>query len=316
MPVRAIDSMRLNFTKMQGLGNDFVVLQWPADAPGPTPDQIRRLADRRRGIGFDQLLLLESAAPVGADAVYRVFNADGGEVEQCGNGARCIARFVADRRGAPELRLQSGGGPVSARVDHEGRVSVSLGEPDFAPTALPFSAERAAQSYRRTVALANSGGRSAKGNESSAWRGESDAGAPPDPAAHPTAAEVEFGAVSMGNPHAVIVVDSVDAAPVGILGPALAAHADFPRSVNVGFMQICSRDRIRLRVFERGVGETPACGTGAAAAVAIGRLRGELDEQVDVELPGGVLTVRWPGPGAELWQTGPAETVYEGQIEL
>jgi diaminopimelate epimerase len=239
MPVRAIDSMRLNFTKMQGLGNDFVVLEWPPDTPGPTPDQIRALADRRRGIGFDQLLLLESAAPVGTDstagtggnggtggadgvdAAYRVFNADGGEVEQCGNGARCIARFVADRRGAPELRLQSGGGPVSARVDREGRVSVSLGEPDFAPTALPFSAERAAQSYRRTVALANSGGRSAKDSELSAWRDEGGAGAPPDSAVHPTAADIDFGAVSMGNPHAVIVVDSVDAAPVGILGRRL-----------------------------------------------------------------------------------------------
>jgi diaminopimelate epimerase len=293
MPVRAIDSMRLNFTKMQGLGNDFVVLQWPREAPGPGADQIRRLADRRRGIGFDQLLLLEPTAPDGADAAYRVFNADGGEVEQCGNGARCIARIVAGDRAAPELRLASAGGPVNASVDSEGRVSVSLGEPDFMPAALPFSAAQSAQSYRRTVTLAAM-----------------------QPEGVMATTDVEFGAVSMGNPHAVIVVDSVDAAPVGILGPALAEHPDFPRSVNVGFMQICSRKRIRLRVHERGVGETPACGTGAAAAVAVGRMRGELDEQVDVELPGGVLTVRWPGPGAELWQTGPAETVYEGQIEL
>ncbi len=282
MPVRANDSMRLNFTKMQGLGNDFVVLRWPANQPGPSAELIRRLADRRLGVGFDQLLLVESSAPAGHDAAYRVFNADGGEVEQCGNGARCIAQFIAGARTGTRLKLHSAGGLVDAQVDAQGRVSVSLGEPDFAPQALPFRADRQADSYRLQAA-----GR-----------------------------EVDFGAVSMGNPHAVISVDSVDDAPVGILGPALAQHPDFPRSVNVGFMQIRDRGRIRLRVFERGVGETPACGTGAAAAVAVGRSRGQLDEQVDVELPGGVLTVTWPGPGAALWQTGPAQTVYEGQIEL
>jgi diaminopimelate epimerase len=273
--------MKLQFTKMHGLGNDFLVARWPGGAPGPDTELVRRLADRRLGVGFDQLLLIEAEAPAGASAAYRVFNADGGEVEQCGNGARCIAQFLAagrDRR----FTLASRSGPIEARVLGGGRVSVNLGVPDFRPASLPFSAPAERDRYRLEID-----------------------GQP-----------IEFGAVSMGNPHAVIEVDSVDGAPVGILGPALQQHRDFPRSVNVGFMEVMSASGIRLRVYERGVGETLACGTGAAAAVAVGRRWDRLGDRVEVTLPGGVLTVEWAGPGEPLWQTGPATAVYEGQIEL
>ena len=277
--------MPIRFAKMHGLGNDFMVVDWPADRPAPDRETVRRLADRRLGVGFDQLLLVTLAADGERDANYRIFNADGGEVEQCGNGARCIARFVAARAGARggEVRLGSTAGPIDARVSRDGDVvSVNLGVPDFAPASLPFRAPVERDKY-----VVKAAGR-----------------------------DVELGAVSMGNPHAVLLVDSVDDADVGILGAALETHPDFPRGVNVGFLEIVRPDRVRLRVFERGVGETPACGTGAAAAVAVGRRWGALDEEVDVELRGGVLTVRWPGPGQPLWQTGPTTLVYEGVIEL
>jgi diaminopimelate epimerase len=272
--------MELKFSKMHGLGNDFMVVEWPRALPLPTADLVRRWADRRTGVGFDSLLIVERGGN-GAQPRYRVFNADGGESEQCGNGVRCIARWLAPEPDSA-LRLQSLGGVIEARVRDDGYVSVNLGEPDFRPTALPFTAARQAERYRRTL----------------------------------PSGTVEFGAVSMGNPHAVILVDSVETAPVGILGPELAAHRDFPNSVNVGFMQRLDETRIRLRVYERGVGETRACGTGAAAAVAVGRRWGLLGEEVEVNLPGGALMVRWPGPGAPLWQTGPATEVYEGRIEL
>jgi diaminopimelate epimerase len=210
-----------------------------------------------------------------------VFNADGSEVEQCGNGVRCLARFLAPRFPV-ELKLVSPTGPIAARVESPDRVSVDLGVPDFRPGALPFTVPEERDRYRLDVA-----GRS-----------------------------VELGAVSMGNPHAVIAVDSVGAAPVELLGPALQTHPSFPSSVNVGFMERVDARRIRLRVYERGVGETLACGTGAAAAVAVGRRWGWLDENVAVELPGGSLEVNWPGPGAPVWQTGPTTAVYEGYIEL
>jgi diaminopimelate epimerase len=273
--------MQLKFAKMHALGNDFMVARWPAERPLPSPDVVRRWADRHLGVGFDQLLLLEGAA-TSRDAAYRVFNADGREAEQCGNGVRCIARFLLPTGADTELSLASGGGTIAARLLPDGYVSVSLGEPNFSPAALPFVADAAAARYRLELA----------------------------------SGAVEFGAVSLGNPHAVILVDSVDSAPVGILGPELAAHPAFPRGVNVGFMQIESERRIRLRVFERGVGETRACGTGAAGAVAVGRHWGRLAADVEVALPGGVLAVRWPGPGSALWQTGPTSWVYEGQIEL
>ena len=273
--------MKLSFTKMNGAGNDVMVLPWPSAHVPPSPEVVRRWGDRRRGVGFDQLLLVDSERPAAGDATYRVFNADGGEVEQCGNGVRCLASYLAPRLGG-ELKLVSRSGTIAARVESSDRVSVELGVPDFRPAALPFAVAEERDRYRLDVA-----GRS-----------------------------VEFGAVSMGNPHAVIAVDSVAAAPVEVLGPALQAHASFPRSVNVGFMERLDDARIRLRVFERGVGETLACGTGAAAAVAVGRRWGLLGEHVAVELPGGTLEVNWPGPGAPLWQTGPTFAVYEGYIEL
>jgi diaminopimelate epimerase len=273
--------MKLSFTKMNGAGNDVMILPWPSAHVPPAPELVRRWGDRRRGVGFDQLLLVDSEHPTAGDASYRVFNADGGEVEQCGNGVRCLARYLAPRLGA-DLKLVSPAGTIAARVESPDRVSVNLGVPDFRPAALPFTATEERDRYRLEVA-----GRT-----------------------------VEFGAVSMGNPHAVIAVDSVATAPVETLGPALQAHASFPRSVNVGFMERLDGGRIRLRVFERGVGETLACGTGAAAAVAVGRRWGSLSEHVAVELPGGTLEVNWPGPGAPLWQTGPTTAVYEGYIEL
>jgi diaminopimelate epimerase len=274
--------MKLAFTKMNGAGNDVMVLPWPSTHVPPSPDVVRRWGDRRRGVGFDQLLLVDSEHQTGgATASYRIFNADGSEVEQCGNGVRCLARYLAPRFGA-DLKLVSPAGTIAARIESADRVSVDLGVPNFSPAALPFQAAAEQERYRLDVA-----GRT-----------------------------VEFGAVSMGNPHAVILVDSVATAPVELLGPALQRHASFPRSVNVGFMQVVDRSRIRLRVYERGVGETLACGTGAAGAVAVGRRWGMLAEKVAVELPGGVLEVNWPGPGAPLWQTGPTTAVYEGYIEL
>jgi diaminopimelate epimerase len=274
-------TMKLAFTKMNGLGNDFMVVEWPADRPPPEADVIRRWADRRRGVGFDQLLLVTNDGSTGAAASYRNFNADGGEVEQCGNGVRCLARYLAPRMGS-ELTLVSPAGAVDARVRSAEDVSVNLGVPDFRPSALPFLASQERDRYRLDAA------------------GET----------------VELGAVSMGNPHAVIAVPSVAAAPVERLGAALQHHPSFPKRVNVGFMERVDERRIRLRVYERGVGETLACGTGAAAAVAVGRRWGQLGERVAVELPGGTLEVNWPGPGSPLWQTGPTAAVYEGYIEL
>jgi diaminopimelate epimerase len=274
-------SMQLTFHKMNGLGNDFMVVEWPAGRPLPDAALVRRWADRRLGVGFDQLLVLEPGKPRHGAAAYRIFNADGGEVEQCGNGVRCLAQFLAPRLGA-ELTLESPAGSIAARVLSADTVSVDLGEPDFRPAALPFETAEQRLRYRLQV----------------------------------DDRVVELGAVSMGNPHVVIPTNSVENAPVGILGPRLERDARFPRGVNVGFMQVVDRAHIRLRVFERGVGETLACGTGAAAAVAVGRLWGELDEEVQVTLPGGTMTVNWRGPGFRLWQTGPTTAVYEGRIEL
>lgn len=267
--------MRLKFVKMHGIGNDFMVAEWPADRPPPAPELVRAWGDRRHGVGFDSLLLIDR------DGRYRVFNADGGEAEQCGNGARCIAAYLADGTPGP-IELKSVAGPVGTKVLDGGLVAIDLGEPDFRPESLPFTTDAEADSY--TLELESG--------------------------------TVEFGIVSMGNPHAVIAVDSVDEARVGIIGPELAAHPAFAQGVNVGFAERVSPSQLRLRVYERGVGETLACGTGAAAAVATGRRRGLLDERVSVELPGGTLVVEWSGPGADLWQTGQTTKVYEGQIEI
>jgi diaminopimelate epimerase len=250
----------------------------------PSPAALRRLADRRTGIGFDQALVLAPPRRDGTDVFYRIFNADGSEVEQCGNGARCIARLVASRNEARgrTLVLDSPGGRVNARLRDDGLVSVAMGVPDFDPRALPFEADAEAPSYRLEL--------------------------PSGP--------VEFGAVSIGNPHAVIRVRSVGDAPVDTVGPAMENHARFPRRVNVGFLEIVSPDHVRLRVFERGAGETQACGTGACAAVAVGRRYGPLAEEVRVDLPGGRLIVQWPGPGEPIWLTGPAVTAFEGHVDI
>jgi diaminopimelate epimerase len=275
--------MRLAFTKMHGLGNDFIVFDAADPGAVPPPDTLRRLADRRRGIGFDQALVLAPPRRSGTDVYYRIFNADGSEVEQCGNGARCIARLVASRTAIQErpLVMDSPGGLVKAQLRRDGLVSVAMGVPDFDPRSLPFEAEHEAPSYHVET----------------------------------PAGPVEFAAVSVGNPHAVIRVRSVRDAPVDSVGPAMENHARFPRRVNVGFLEIVAPDHVRLRVFERGAGETQACGTGACAAVAVGRRHGPLAEEVRVDLPGGRLIVQWPGPGSEIWLTGPAETAFEGTVE-
>jgi diaminopimelate epimerase len=276
--------MRLAFTKMHGLGNDFIVFDAERPEAVPSAQTLRRLADRRTGIGFDQALVLSPPRRPDTDVYYRIFNADGSEVEQCGNGARCIARLVATRAARQErpLTMDSPGGLVQARLRRDGLVSVAMGVPDFEPRSLPFEAERELASYRIEL--------------------------PTGP--------VEFGAVSIGNPHAVIRVRSVRDAPVDSIGPAMENHARFPRRVNVGFLEIVAPDHVRLRVFERGVGETQACGTGACAAVAVGRRHGPLAEEVRVDLPGGRLIVQWPGPGEPIWLTGPAETAFEGTVDV
>ena len=268
---------------MHGLGNDFIIFDAP---PGgaPSASDIRRLADRFTGIGFDQALMLEPPRQPGTAVFYRIFNADGREVEQCGNGARCIARYVVERAAKPpsEIVLDSPGGLVQAEV--EGRAGVGDdGRPGFRPGVTALRGER-------------------RGLRLSALRSG--------------ASEVEIGAVSVGNPHAVIRVPSVADAPVARLGPAIENHARFPKRTNVGFMEVVDRGHIRLRVHERGTGETRACGTGACAAVAVGRRHGLLDEEVQVDLPGGRLDIQWKGPGEPIWMTGPAERAFEGEVQL
>ena len=276
--------MRLNFSKMQGLGNDFVVFDAVRQQVELTGEQLRRLADRRYGIGCDQILLAERATKPGADFRYRIFNADGGEVEQCGNGVRCLARFLvehglSERR---ELLIQTLGGDTRVFLTEDGQVRVDMGAPQLEPDRIPFQASQRQVSYELDL-----------GGET-----------------------VTLGVVSMGNPHAVLTVNEVASAPVARLGPYIETHPRFPRRVNVGFMQIVDRGHIRLRVFERGVGETLACGTGACAAVVAGRLQQRLDESVRVELPGGALQIEWAGEAMPVWMTGPAERVFDGEIEI
>lgn len=279
-----LTSMRIEFLKMQGLGNDFFVFDAPAAGAHLDPDTVRALADRRTGVGFDQALMLEAPRNANHRVFYRIFNSDGSEVEQCGNGARCIAALLHSR--APqfgrELAMESKGGLVRARVREDGLVSVDLGVPNFDPGSLPMDAPAEAPVYTLKV-----------GSET-----------------------VEFGAVSIGNPHAVIAVPDVKSAPIGRLGSAIEHHKRFPQGTNVGFMQIVDRGHIHLRVFERGVGETLACGTGACAAVAVGRRRGLLEADVRVDLPGGAAYVSWPGLGQSVWLSGPATTVFRGMIDI
>ena len=276
--------MRIDFTKMHGSGNDFIVFDWPAGQALPSAEQLRKLSDRRTGIGFDQALVLEKPRRPDTAVFYRIFNSDGGEVEQCGNGARCVAALLY-RRGqtaAGSVTMDSPAGLVQARVQSGGIVSVDMGVPSFEPRSLPFDAPARADTYSLDV-----GGQ-----------------------------KVEIGAVSMGNPHAVMVVDSTDAAPVETLGPAIERHSRFPKRVNAGFVEIIDRSHIKLRVYERGAGETLACGTGACAAVAVERKRGLLDASVVVSARGGELRVNWDSPGDNIWLTGPTEVAFEGHVEV
>ncbi|HNW78015.1 MAG TPA: diaminopimelate epimerase [Candidatus Competibacteraceae bacterium] len=275
--------MKLYFTKMHGIGNDFVVIDAIRQSVALTPAAIRALADRHVGIGCDQVLLVETPTRADADFRYRIFNADGGEVEQCGNGARCFARFVRehDLSDRDELCVETSAGLLRLRLLADGRVAVDMGQPRLEPAEVPFFAtERAAR--------------------------------------YPIAAdgvELEIAAVSMGNPHAVLMVEDVERAPVAHLGPLLERHGRFPNRANVGFMQLLAPDHIRLRVFERGTGETRACGSGACAAVVAGRLWGLLWPNVRVDLPGGTLEIHWAGEGEPVTMIGPATTVFEGWIE-
>ena len=279
-----IRGMRLAFVKMHGLGNDFLIFDADSAAALPGAAQLRALADRHTGVGFDQALALAPPRRTGTAVYYRVFNADGSEAEQCGNGARCVAALIAQRLGqrTGAVQLDSPAGLVEAQIRGGGQVSVAMGVPDFAPQALPFVAAAEAPLYALEV-----GGQT-----------------------------LNIGAVSVGNPHAVLRVAAVADAAVDSLGPAVENHARFPRRTNVGFMEIVSRAAVRLRVHERGVGETHACGTGAVAAVAVGRRNGWLDASVAVELPGGRLDVEWHDAASPIWLTGPTAIAFEGHADL
>lgn len=277
--------MRLRFTKMHGLGNDFVVIDGISQKVKLTPEKVRKLADRHFGVGCDQVLLVEVPDSPDVDFCYRIFNADGNEVENCGNGARCFARFVRDRRltGKNEIRVQTASGQMVLKVQEDDQISVDMGIPRLAPADIPFLADAEAPDY--PLELSNGD-------------------------------VITIGAVSMGNPHAVTLVSDVDTAPVNTQGPLIESHPRFPERVNAGFMQVCSRSEIRLRVYERGVGETLACGTGACAAVVSGIVRGLLDGRVTVHLPGGDLDIQWAGKGQAVIMTGPATNVFHGQVKL
>ena len=283
---------KLKFTKMQGAGNDFVVLDGVSSPIALTPSQLRRLADRHFGVGADQILLVEPARTSGVDFRYRIFNADGGEVEQCGNGARCFVRFVRDRglTAKREIRVETLAGVIAPRLEEDGRVTVDMGVPVFDPARVPFD----------TTGLAPL----ARHPRIDVWPLET------------AGATVAIVVVSMGNPHAVQVVPDVAAAPVATQGPLIERHARFPRRVNAGYMQAEGRSRIALRVYERGAGETLACGTGACAAVAAGIRLGLLDSPVEVRTRGGELTIAWRGADNPVYMTGPAATVFEGEIEI
>jgi diaminopimelate epimerase len=276
--------MKLKFTKMQGVGNDFVVLDAIRQPLTMTAELARRIADRHFGIGCDQILLVEKSLSPASDFRYRIWNGDGGEVEQCGNGARCFVRFVHEKAltHKREIRVETKSGSLTLTLEPDGKVKVNMGAPVFDPMRIPFLA-----ASDEPVQGLEAGGRS-----------------------------VSIAALSMGNPHAVQIVDDVDAAPVTELGPLIETHPRFPQRVNAGFMQILDRTHIRLRVWERGAGETLACGTGACAAVVAGIRAGHLDAKVEVATRGGHLTIEWQGVDNPVWMTGPAVTVYEGEIEI
>ncbi len=275
---------KLRFTKMHGLGNDFVVFDGVGQTVALSPEQCRRIADRHFGVGCDQILLVEKPARDDVDFRYRIFNADGGEVEQCGNGARCFVRFVHEKglTAKTAIRVETASGVIEPRLLGNGQVAVDMGAPRFAPADIPFAAEAEALAYPLKVGQ------------------------------H----VIEIAALSMGNPHAVLRVNDLDSAPVEILGAAIESHARFPQRVNAGFMQVLTPHDIRLRVYERGAGETLACGTGACAAAVAGIRQGWLKSPVSVHTKGGDLVIEWVGKGQPVSMTGPAETVFEGEIEL
>ncbi|MCQ4348774.1 diaminopimelate epimerase [Pseudomonas stutzeri] len=276
--------MLLRFTKMHGLGNDFMVLDLVTQHAHIQPKHVRQWGDRHTGVGFDQLLIVEPPSRPDVDFRYRIFNADGSEVEQCGNGARCFARFVLDKRltAKKRIRVETKNSVIELNVRSDGQITVDMGAPRLAPAEIPFVAPEAALAYEVEV-----GGQ-----------------------------RVELAAVSMGNPHGVLRVDNVDTAPVHELGPQLETHPRFPQKANIGFLQVVDAHHARLRVWERGCGETQACGTGACAAAVAGIRQGWLQSPVQIELPGGKLSIEWAGPGAPVLMTGPALRVFEGQVRL
>jgi len=276
--------MLLKFTKMHGLGNDFMLVDAVTQLVKLPTEKIKQWSDRHFGIGFDQLLLVEPATHPTADFRYRIFNADGGEVQQCGNGARCFAIFVREKglTSKSEIQVETLGGLLLLTVWDDNEVTVNMGKPRFEPAEIPLLAKQVSASYALTI-----------GNES-----------------------IDIGAVSMGNPHAIIRTNNIDTAPVVDLGSIIESHADFPEKANVGFMQVVNRSQIRLRVYERGAKETLACGTGACAAVVTGIHQGLLEHEVHVQLPGGELFIQWPGVDQDVLMSGPATTVFEGTVIL
>ena len=276
--------MEIEFTKMHGLGNDFVVIDAINQEIDLSEDQVQFIADRHFGVGCDQLLLVEAAESDDVDFFYRIFNADGGEVEQCGNGARCFAVFVREKglTDQDRIRVETASGVIELHVQPDGQITVDMGVPELSPWKIPFNADTRLNEYALDV----------------------------------NGQVLKIGAVSMGNPHAVTIVENIDTAAVGELGASIESHLLFPNRVNAGFMQILDESHIRLRVFERGAGETLACGTGACAAMVVGRLQGHLGEQVEVGLAGGSLQISWQGEGSPVMMTGPATTVFEGKISV
>ncbi len=273
----------LKFSKMHGIGNDFVVIDAINQQVELTTSQIRLLADRRYGVGCDQLLLVEKSSNPAVDFKYRIFNADGGEVAQCGNGARCFARYVYDKglTAKTTIAVETASGVIYPSMKSGGEVTVDMGLPQFTPSNIPFVTEQQSITYRLPIANRQ---------------------------------DVEIGAVSMGNPHAVLLVDDVNTAEVNTLGAIIERHGQFPERVNVGFMEVVNPSQINLRVFERGAGETLACGTGACAAVVSGIQRGLLAREVKVKLPGGELVIEWSNDNASVWMTGPTTHVFDGEI--
>lgn len=276
--------MTIHFTKMQGLGNDFVVIDATQKSLQLTAQQIKKMSDRHFGIGFDQLLIIEPSSDPAADFNYRIFNADGSQAEQCGNGARCIGKYIHDHKlsAKKEIIVNTLAGNIPIILEKDGQITVNMGIPVFEPKKIPFQTNQQAKTYQ--LPLENN--------------------------------FIEIGAVSMGNPHAIMIVKDIATAPVEKLGPRIENHPQFPQRTNVEFMEIVNPSQIRLRVYERGAGETLACGTGACAAVVIGRIWQQLKEKVSVQLPGGTLIISWQGENNPVWMTGPAEEIFVGEWKL